>query len=268
MLYSKDYNLIENNINDYLNKLEAWMNVWRLALAPHKCSYTMFTRYKRETGKELNLYLYGEKIPKDQSPKFLGLRFDSYLNFKNQMAYINQRTNERINILKILSYKRQWKLNENTLLTIYKSLVRSVLDYSCFIFSSLNETFKKKLQSIQNNALRIIYKKTWEFDASILHDWAKIETIETRMCNLTETYVEKAFACNNPLITRAIDDYAVIRKATHINPQSAADETDLATIIDNNKYMDSQKLNPITPICSIESMRDTWTFAIEAETEE
>ena len=57
--------------------------------------------------------------------------------------------------MKILSHK-SWFLNEKTLIQIYNVLIRSIIDYSSPIISKTNSN---TLQIIQNNALRIIFKK-------------------------------------------------------------------------------------------------------------
>ena len=41
------------------------------------------------------------------------------------------------------------------MLTIYRALIRSVLDYGCIAFDSMSETSKRKLDAIQHRALRI-----------------------------------------------------------------------------------------------------------------
>jgi hypothetical protein len=54
---------LEDEMNNYLARLENWMNKWRLALAPHKCQYTIFTKNRRiNTEKKFNLILYGVQI--------------------------------------------------------------------------------------------------------------------------------------------------------------------------------------------------------------
>ncbi|RMZ96689.1 hypothetical protein BpHYR1_013479, partial [Brachionus plicatilis] len=56
----------------------------------------------------------------------------------------------------ILSNKK-WSLNQNTLRNLYKSLVGSILDYSFPCLNSFSENNIKKLQAIQNTAVRSSY---------------------------------------------------------------------------------------------------------------
>ena len=89
VIYEKKYEELEKTINLYLSHLENWMNKWRLSLAPHKCSYTIFTKNKRlnnEIG--FDLKLYGISIPRDNAPVFLGLRFDPFMSWTNHMDHV------------------------------------------------------------------------------------------------------------------------------------------------------------------------------------
>jgi hypothetical protein len=60
--------------------------------------------------------------------------------------------------MKILSHK-SWFLKEKTLIQIYNVLIRSIIDYSVILSPIISKTNLNTLQIIQNNALRIIFKK-------------------------------------------------------------------------------------------------------------
>ena len=107
----------------------------------------------------MNLRLYGEKIPYDAKPKFLGVVFDPRMNFKNHFELIKNKKNDRLNILKILFFDKNWRLDQNTLIQIFKSLIRSVIDYASVTLSGLSQSSRNGLEVIQNNALRTIIKK-------------------------------------------------------------------------------------------------------------
>ncbi len=50
----------------------------------------------------------------------------------------------------------RWGASKGSLLTIYKTLIRSLIDYRCIAYDSANKTVKKKLDSIQLKALSIV----------------------------------------------------------------------------------------------------------------
>jgi hypothetical protein len=48
---------------------------------------------------------------------------------------------------------------ENSLLTIYKALVRSVVDYGSIVLDSASAAINSKIQSVHTEALRICFVK-------------------------------------------------------------------------------------------------------------
>ena len=101
-------------------------------------------------------------------------------------------------LMKILSYDPTWRLPEKTLVKIYKSLIRSILDYSSFIINSISNSYRKTLEAIQNNTLRIIFKTTCETTStSELRQRAKVCSIEDRFNILNEKYFESLSTNSN-----------------------------------------------------------------------
>ena len=68
---------------------------------------------------ELNLKLYGETLKIYPQVKFLGITFDSQLNFKNHFEDILDRCNIRYHRLRLLVNKK-WGPSPATLIQIYK----------------------------------------------------------------------------------------------------------------------------------------------------
>lgn len=202
-------NQIESRINDRLKELESWLNKWRLKIAPHKCNYVIFSQnFKSGYNEKMNLMIYNNNINQDENNnlKFLGIRFDKHFTMKHQIKYLKETTSERLNIIKILSHK-SWNLSTKTLVNIYKALIRSILDYSLFLYNILPKSTQIRLQSIQNSALRVIYKPALFTNSNILHKHANISPLEERAKSLNEKYIREAIVNNNELILDLIEDY-------------------------------------------------------------
>jgi hypothetical protein len=204
IIFKTKSDYLEKKINEYLGELESWTNIWRLTLAPSKCQYMVFSN--GQTVDDFKLNLYGEELEHTDCPKFLGIRFDRKLTFKNQIEHILTSCNSRLNVIKTLSNKF-WGLNEKVLIKLYISLVRSLIDYSSFIVTNISNKDMNQLQVIQNNALRCIYKQTRECPVKTLHELANLETIKERMINMNQKYFERACATSNPLIEQLINEY-------------------------------------------------------------
>ena len=119
------------------------------------------------------------KIAFEHNPKFLGITFDTRLKFDKHLEKVKEKVNDRINILKVLSYDRCWGLNVNYLLSVYKVLVRSVMDYANVVTAACNIKVVRDLEVLQNDALRVIFKKSVmdHIPVQTLLQWADIESI-------------------------------------------------------------------------------------------
>ena len=59
-----------------------------------------------------------------------------------------------MNLLKVLSHT-SWGADRTTLLKLYRSLVRSKLDYGCIIYGSARKSYLQMLDPIHNQGLRL-----------------------------------------------------------------------------------------------------------------
>ena len=71
--------------------------------------------------------------------KLLGLIWDTELTFEPHIKYLKARCQKSLNILKVLS-RTEWSADQTTLLKLYRSLVRSKLDYCCIVYGSASKT--------------------------------------------------------------------------------------------------------------------------------
>ena len=105
-------------------------------------------------------------------------------------------------ILKALSFG-QFKLPFHVMKALYKSLIRSLMEYSSFLVNILSAKLVNKLQVIQNNCLRIICKRDMFSHTSIeeLHEMTSISMVKERLNKMNRKFTAKNIASNNPLIT-------------------------------------------------------------------
>jgi len=188
---------LKNKIGRYMTKVEEWLCNWRLCMAPSKCQYTVFTK----SGEQdiFGIELFGVKIPYEANPVSLGITFDRSLNFESHIKKIEEKCHDRLNIIKILSH-RSWSLTPATLVAIYKSLIGSVIDYAFFVQSQLSEKGTKKVQKIQNSAMRVIFKQKYDCPSVTLCSLASLPRVSERMDDLFGRFLDAALASSNELI--------------------------------------------------------------------
>ena len=85
---------------------------------------------------------------------FLGLLFDSKLSFIPHINYLSSKCQKPLNRLRVVS-NMNWGAERKVLLKLYRSLVRSKLDYGCTVYGSARLSYLRKLDSIHNKGLRL-----------------------------------------------------------------------------------------------------------------
>ena len=108
-----------------------WCAKWRIKLNPVKTKVIIFSRSILARKTELNLKLYGETLKIYPQVKFLGITFDSQLNFRKHFEDILDRCNTRFHRLRLLVNKK-WGPSPATVIQIYKQCVRPIFEYGSF----------------------------------------------------------------------------------------------------------------------------------------
>lgn len=177
----------------YLFRLESWFKTWKFKVSISKCCYTIFSNGKKE---KFNIRFMNENLKYEESPTLLGVTFDQSLCFKNQVDIIRWKCFNRLNLIKILS-NQKWKLTTRTLITLYKSLIGSIIDYSSFMVHELSVTNLKRVQSLQNRAMRTIFRKSFDTPTSELCLVSGMKTIKDRLVDLNKKFIAKARLFNS-----------------------------------------------------------------------
>ena len=86
--------------------------------------------------------------------RFLGMTFDPKLYWTTHIKNLRTRCHRSLQLLTCLSHMT-WGADRTTLLRVYRSLIRSQLDYGCQIYGSATATCLKTLDGIHHQALRI-----------------------------------------------------------------------------------------------------------------
>ena len=183
-------------------------------MAPLKCNYIIFANHNK-INEKLNIKLYNKNLQISKNLTFLGLRFDPALNFKNQVDYLVEKCANRLNLIKILSNKK-FKLTTQTMVKIYTALIRSVLEYTSIMITRLSKLNYKRLQAIQNAALRAIFKIPFMTNSNTIEIISGVSQIKDRFRELNENYILQVLVNNNPIMNPLCEDYLAFAQARHI----------------------------------------------------
>jgi len=149
----KNINQIFHHLQEDLDVISKWVKKWGLSINIEKTTAIIFTKSKMNLS---NLKLKVEQTPIaiKNTCKLLGVIFDKQLTWKPHIEYLVDKATKGLNIMRCIS-GTSWGSNKETLITIYKSLILSQLDYCSFVYDSTAASNSKRLDTIQYKALLI-----------------------------------------------------------------------------------------------------------------
>ena len=146
-----DPNLAAAILNRDLLKIQQWAFQWKMSFNPDPSKQAQEVIFSRKNNKPYHpdLVFNQVNIQRTQSQKHLGLILDEKLDFKEHVKVLMDKASKGISIIRKLRYL----IPRHSLVTIYKSFIRSILEYADVIYDQpSNDSFSNKIESIQYNA--------------------------------------------------------------------------------------------------------------------
>jgi len=138
------------------------------------------------------------------SARFLGIILDYRLNGKEHLNFIIRKGNQIANVITSLTGTR-WGAHPYLLLSLYRSVFRSSIEYGAQIFNlNNNRALFLKLQRQQYRMIRGALGLRQSTPINVLLCEAREPPLKTRFYYLTSKYVMKCLARNSNLVTRSI----------------------------------------------------------------
>ena len=128
-------------------KIEAWEARTGFKMAENKTKIVIFYKDKRWVkDQNINITLNNKTIPIEDHYKYLGVIFDTHLNWDKHISYVKTRCKKALKILKKLSHTN-WGADRKTLRILYRATVLPILDYGSQIYGSATPVKLKLLPS-------------------------------------------------------------------------------------------------------------------------
>ena len=136
------------NLQTNLNQVVNWSRKWLINLNISKCK-VMTINGKQDVGVSYNIAANGEsfQLERVDNEKDLGFLIDSRLNFENHLNKTVKKANKIVGVI-----KRNFKdLNVKTFVLLYKSMIRSHLEYAQTVWSPYKQKHIEALEAVQRN---------------------------------------------------------------------------------------------------------------------
>ena len=117
--------------------------------------------------------------------KYLGVKLNSHLSFKEHVCYVKQKSFSKIKLLGRL----KWVLDRDTLLSLYKTLILPIIDYGDFIYHGISQHDADCLQKLQNSACRSILIADMYTTVQNMHEELNLKMLQQRRCQHIVTQI-------------------------------------------------------------------------------
>ena len=173
----------------------------RIKLNPVKTKVIIFSRSILARKTKLNLRLYGETLKIYRQVKFLGITFDSQLNFKKHFEDILDRCNTRYHRLRLLANKK-WGPSPATLIQIYKQCVRPIFEYDSLSTITTSDYIVSKIQRLQNKFIRLALRLPKYICSKLLHDSTGLPYVKDRLLSCAARSLDRI--AQNPQVEESV----------------------------------------------------------------
>ena len=132
-----------------------WATEWRLKLNATKSEVCAFSHASCDSQLSPRIIIDGTPIKVNPYPRFLGVKLDRSLTFGPHVKDISEAATNKLKMLSCLTHSK-WGWKKQHVTRVYKSHVKSFMDYSGFAWQTFLSTENLgKLERIQNRALSI-----------------------------------------------------------------------------------------------------------------
>ena len=189
---------IERHLQQAVNAIQEWATRNGFRFAAHKCKVIHFTAPRSRAQRPPIVRIGNTLLPVEESTKFLGLWWDSHLSFKKHISVLKTQCKEALNLIRVVAHLK-WGGDRDTLLMLYRAIVRSKIDYGCIVYGTASNTSLRQLDSIHNSGLRLALGAFCTSPVSSLYTEANEAPLEERRLKLSMHYYVKTRACiDNP----------------------------------------------------------------------
>ncbi|GFV43949.1 RNA-directed DNA polymerase from mobile element jockey [Trichonephila clavipes] len=144
------------DISAAFESIAEWADNLKLTINADKTNYCIFsTDGRHRSSFNANIKIQNSQIKKVDLPTYLGVTLDPELRFSK---HIEQTANKALGKLNILRKLRgtSWGSRPQTLKSTFCTVIRPVLEYTTPIWTLVSISVKRKLDSVQHRAAKII----------------------------------------------------------------------------------------------------------------
>lgn len=187
--------IASEKLQTHLNKIDQWLDKWRIKASPSKSVHITFTLRRGDCPP---VTMKGEILPHKASVKYLGCHLDRGLYWKTHIL-------AKRDALKIRYRNLHWMLNRTSRLSlsnkilVYNSVLKPIWTYASELWGSACATNIQIIQRFQNKVLRNICAAPWFTKNEEIHEYLEVTTVKEEIENRIKSYKGRLERHINPL---------------------------------------------------------------------
>ena len=177
--FADDTNLLINNnspkqlqkqLNMDLRNLCNWLKANKISLNASKTELLIFRHPNKKINYEFKLKIDGKKLIPSKFVKYLGVLIDSHLNWSFHLNLLSTKLSRANGMLARIRHF----VSKHTLHSIYFGIFSSLLTYNLQIWGQTKNNQFRRIESLQNKAIRLINFATYRASVNPLYKASKI----------------------------------------------------------------------------------------------
>lgn len=212
-------------LQQQLDELEPWLEKWRIQVNGEKSVAVIFQpSYSRGRQHEQQLQICGKSVPYRDSAKYLGVILDRRLTLIEHARSVVMRAKAARAVLYPVLNSRS-PIPVSIRLLIFRLYVLPILTYAFPAWGALlvSECWRKKIEAVQNIALRTIFGAPWFVRNDVLRNDAEFLTVRQQGRKLSARFYETAAASRFPLMQELRPDVSYPQRRRRL-PHAVLDE--------------------------------------------
>lgn len=143
------------------------------------------------------------------------MTFDSKHTWTTHINELSTECKKRLNIIKAL-WCANWGADQESLIRVYRALIRSKIDYGSIFYGSANPRTLKKLETIQNTALQLCLEPFKTTPVTSILAESQEKPLELRRMELSIIYATDALSSSlNPMYSKLSNNINISPYQTH-----------------------------------------------------
>lgn len=200
IIYTTSNNIhqIQTKLQSIVDKTTEWTNMNKLTVNVDKTKSIVF--HRKHARPKMDILINNKPLEQITEYKYLGYRLDERLDFKPLLQETIKSVRHKI----YLFNKVRSCITQKTAPIIYKSKILPYIDYGDVLYNEVDQTQTKKLQTLQNRAIRIAHRLSNRTNVDEKHITHKLLHVENRRIVHLLTYMHSIRDTSNLIDTRSL----------------------------------------------------------------